>query len=407
MPSSKSECIFIIVSLLAIGIFLEAALRVLHVRYDASFYTADSELGWALRPGAEGWFVSEGSQYVRINGAGFHDREHAIAKPADTLRIAVLGNSWTEAMQIPVDKTFPSVLERDLSGCTSFRGRTKVEVLNFGVSGYSTAQEFLLLHNRVWKYQPDIVLLAFYTAKDVFNNVRSLNNAAAPEQSPYYVYRRGRFVLDDSFRNLPQVHGRNIKLQNLRGSIADHFLLFEAVNHVVRSLRVIAARNVLAAQAERLGTKSLDDTIYAPPQTPILDEAWKVTEGILLMMRDEVRSHGAEFRIVNLANRPQVNPNLAAQEAYLQKLALTNLAYPDERLTAFAHDAQIPITLLAPKLAFYSRSHHVFLNGFENTAPGEGHWNELGHRLAGDAIAADLCATPIPQSADHLVSALP
>ena len=44
-----------------------------------------------------------------------------------------------------------------------------------------------------------------------------------------------------------------------------------------------------------------------------------------------------------------------------------------------------------PMLA-YAEDHHVFLHGFKNTKTGEGHWNEQGHRLAGELIAARLCA---------------
>jgi hypothetical protein len=47
---------------------------------------------------------------------------------------------------------------------------------------------------------------------------------------------------------------------------------------------------------------------------------------------------------------------------------------------------------LAPLLQSYAESHHVFLHGFRNTPMGFGHWNELGHQQAGQAIAAKLCA---------------
>jgi hypothetical protein len=33
----------------------------------------------------------------------------------------------------------------------------------------------------------------------------------------------------------------------------------------------------------------------------------------------------------------------------------------------------------------------IFLHGFENTRLGSGHWNENGHRLAAELVAADLC----------------
>ena len=58
-------------------------------------------------------------------------------------------------MQVPLDKTYCSVLERKLSedNCV---GEKRVEVLNFGVAGYSTGQELLLLRKDIWNYHPGL-----------------------------------------------------------------------------------------------------------------------------------------------------------------------------------------------------------------------------------------------------------
>lgn len=68
----------------------EVALRVSGFTY-FNPYVVDPDVGYSLRPRAEGWWKKEGLTYVKINSYGFHDREHTIAKPPDTLRIAVLG----------------------------------------------------------------------------------------------------------------------------------------------------------------------------------------------------------------------------------------------------------------------------------------------------------------------------
>src|SRR5882724_8422381 len=76
----------------------EGALRLAGHSYP-EFYMADASRGFGLRPGAEAWYRVEGSSYVRINSDGLHDREHSKAKPADTIRIAVIGDSYAEALQ--------------------------------------------------------------------------------------------------------------------------------------------------------------------------------------------------------------------------------------------------------------------------------------------------------------------
>jgi hypothetical protein len=101
---------------------------------EPNYYTRDRVLGAALRPGVSGRWTREGSADVCANSAGMRDREHAVSKPPATSRIAVLGDSYAEALQVPTDKAFWAVLERDLSRCAPLGGRT-VEVLNFSVSG--------------------------------------------------------------------------------------------------------------------------------------------------------------------------------------------------------------------------------------------------------------------------------
>ncbi len=57
------------------GIIAEVALRAAGYSYP-EFYALDQSRGYALRPGAEGWYRKEGEVYVRINGEGLHDQEH-------------------------------------------------------------------------------------------------------------------------------------------------------------------------------------------------------------------------------------------------------------------------------------------------------------------------------------------
>src|SRR3954463_7401785 len=68
----------------------EAALRVAGFSYP-NFWQPDPLTGSALRPGMEGWQRDEGRAYVKINSQGLRDREHPVAKPAGTYRIAILG----------------------------------------------------------------------------------------------------------------------------------------------------------------------------------------------------------------------------------------------------------------------------------------------------------------------------
>ena len=177
---------------LAIAI-AEITLRVLGISYPI-FHRLESLRGWAPQPEVSGTWMVEGRSEVNINREGFRDHEHEIEKPDNTVRIAVLGDSMAESFSVPIEHTFWSVLEDRLASCGTFSGRD-VEVLNFSVSGYGTAQELLTLRNNALKYSPDIVLLAFYTGNDVWNNNRALDDH--PDRV-YFRVEGDTIQLDDS-----------------------------------------------------------------------------------------------------------------------------------------------------------------------------------------------------------------
>src|SRR5678815_4139427 len=106
-------------------------------RHETGFYRHDPEIGWRLIPGAEGTFARpEFSHQVRINSAGWRDRERSPEKPPGIFRIVVLGDSFTWGHGVEDEEIFTRRLEQKLSG---------VEVLNMGLSGSSTDQQLLIL----------------------------------------------------------------------------------------------------------------------------------------------------------------------------------------------------------------------------------------------------------------------
>jgi hypothetical protein len=390
MAPTKKELMLAALVMLALPILGEVALRLARVQFDAELYGPDRELGWVLRPGANGVVSTETRQYVRMNSHGFHDQEREYSKPENTIRIAVLGNSWTEALQVPLEKNYCAVLEKKLRERECFVGK-RVEVLNFGVAGYSTAQELLELRQEVWKYKPDGVIVALYPARDIANNVRELNNATDPERSPYFVYRGGSLVEDDSFQSLPELQLRQITLQNVSYQINRHVRVLQAIDTLQKYKKIRMAMAVVKDRAQEFGVDNLEYSIYAPPILPAMQNAWKVTEGLLMALRDEAKAHNAKMWIVTLATRPQVVPDAAKRAELMRQLGVSDLFYADKRISEFGEREGIEVTNLAPSMSAYAQANQIYLNGFNSRNLGAGHWNETGHRLAGEAIADALC----------------
>jgi hypothetical protein len=410
----------ILASLFAGLLIAEVALRVVGYTFP-TFYTTDEQRGYALQPRMQGWYRKEGASYVRINSEGLRDREHAKQKPPHTFRIAVLGDSYAEALQVPMESAFWRVLETKLRACPALNGR-EVEVINFGVSGYGTAQELITLRQKVWDYSPDLVLLAVTTNNDITDNSRALKKT---DEIPYFVYRDDKLTLDDSFRTSRSFRLRSSALTRLGTWIRDSSRAVQAIHQAQYALKNYLARrrasvasptqptqnstaqigsardaasppsptgshanaNDIAVRVDELGA---DNLIYREPFDATWRDAWRVTEGLIVEMRDEVRARGARFVVVTLSNGIQVHPDPSAREAFMRRVGATDLFYPDTRIKSLGEREGIEVLTLAPELQLYAERNKVFLHGF-GAELGNGHWNAEGHRVAGELLTQKLC----------------
>lgn len=366
-------------------VLVEFGLSLFGISYP-SFFIADNLTGYAHKPGAEGLYNNEGEAYIRINSSGLRDREYSLEKPVGTFRIALLGDSYTEAMQVPTEQIYGASLEHELSDCSSLAGR-QVEAMNFGVSGFSTAQELLVLRHKASPYDPDLVLLALYTENDIRGNLREL---AGKTNIPYFIMNDGRLVLDNSFH-----HTTEFWLQ--------HFPLSAEAFDVSRMLQVLRQgkyrlQSFLEEMAQQEKMKGWEDPalrldllVYLDQPDPSWENAWKITERLIVQMKREVEDGGRRFLLVSLSNPDQVHPDVQHRQALARQLGVPDLLYPDRRIQALAKREGIELLSLAEPLATYAEQHGVFLHGFQNTELGKGHWNAAGHGLAGKLMSERIC----------------
>jgi lysophospholipase L1-like esterase len=99
---------------------------------------------------------------VKINSAGLRDREFSLAKPPDTYRILVLGDSTTLGWGVRQEKTYAKLLEQKLNDKPPPGGPRHYEVINTGIGNYNTAQEVAYYKERGRLYKPDMVLITFF-----------------------------------------------------------------------------------------------------------------------------------------------------------------------------------------------------------------------------------------------------
>lgn len=354
-----------------------------------SFWRPDPRLGVHLRSGVEGWQMREGRAYVRINSKGLRDEERTLKKPRDVYRIAVFGDSSVESLQVDLKDTFLSLLGRNLSEC-HFQAGKRIEVMNFGVSGFGTAQEYVMLETEAAAYHPDLVILAMSYGSDLRNNSRALETDT---MRPFFAFdAAGRLMLDSSFSESDEFKRRTAPWRTLAWDIADHSRPLRLLNF----LRITSEARAASKESAAAGLESgVDDAFLAPPKNQAWQDAWKITEAIILKMDELTSRIGGKFMLVGLTMGIQVHPDPEFRAALEKKLGVGDLFYPDTRIAKFAREHGIRAVQLSAEMQRYAETHKVFLHGFENAHLGTGHWNETGHRLAAEIIARDLCAHPL------------
>ena len=174
----------------------------------------DPHTGYALRPSQTIINVREQRAKVTTNSAGMRDRERTREKPAATFRVAVTGDSFTEALQVGDDATFTRRAERLLNGDDTSQ---RFEVLNFGMSGAGPVQQLERARIAAMTFAPDALVM--------FVNVNQLQPRAMSDDTlaPAYVRTTdGAFTLGYRFRER--------RSQRLRDGLAGR-IFFALMDH--------------------------------------------------------------------------------------------------------------------------------------------------------------------------------
>lgn len=146
---------------------------------------------------------SEGYSQSTTSGDGLRDIDYPTAKPSGVKRIAVMGDSMTEGYQVENDRTYGKVLQSKLST----QDKLPTEVLNFGMSGMSTAQALYLYKEKIAKYHPDVVILAYH----IGDNEKNIYAPGADDFMP-----RPYCFLDDAHVLKTDWHGYDLWMNGKR-----------------------------------------------------------------------------------------------------------------------------------------------------------------------------------------------
>lgn len=365
----------VLVSTLVILVVLEISLRLLTPPPpppDDSLRTYtqyDPELGWRGRPDARGTYRAHGFLTdVTLNHGGWRDEEPEI--PSRVPTVALVGDSFAWGFGVQRGEMFADRVEALLPG---------VRVQNYGVCGYGTDQELLVLEKSALAIHPRVVLVEFAVGNDL-DNVLSSRAYGLPK--PRYVPANGALRLEGIPVPRTEQWDRAART-GVRDFLTAHVRLFAWSRPRWANLRGRAER-LLPFLREEKGSLRLALLDKNPSQR--VERGWGLVEQILGKVAADADAAGARTVVLVVPDRTQVDAPL--WNDFLDTQGRDPASYdrdlPDRRIQEIA--SRLGITVVDPLEAQRARA----ASGTAVFLTGDPHWNAAGHEIAAQELARAL-----------------
>jgi len=244
----------------------------------------DPEFGWAAIPGID--LTLETGERVRTNSTGFRDVEFIAPAPGKS-GILFVGDSYTWGYQVEREQRF--------SNLVSERFADSYRTYNFGVTGYATDQQLLLVRKYAAACRPAVVILQYCNWNDDNDN---LSSAQGLYGKPYYVR--------DEAGELEQ---RGLPIAEIEPLRADNVPWLSRISLASRWLNLQKRRPP------------------APPKDPL------VTPALIKAVAKEAEAVGAEFLLVLVHDAPKLEAALGDDISILSMESVSRLPSGEWDLT--------------------------------------------------------------------------
>ena len=309
--------------------------------------------GQLTEPGDHPVRTAEYGVTVHVNRHGFADGEWTETKARP--RVIVLGDSFVQAAQVPLEAGFGRRLEAELNGAA--------EVESMGVPGAGQATELDVLTTYALPRDPDLVLLGFLVANDVLNNHPLLE---AKDDKPFYRLRDGALERVDAVSYAPP-----------GGALWRWSATWRLV------ARTFAERAVVAQKVALGGGVPIDLRIYDPRPDPVWEDAWRVTDALLGEMARRCADAGVGFGVLLFPDAVQATVE-GRSRADQRWPALAGWGPSAAQIRArFVAGGHGPVHDLLPDFVAADVASPLDPLYFR----GDGHWTPAGHALAARAAA--------------------
>ncbi len=299
-------------------------------------------------------------QQYQTNSLGMRDLERRFEKAPGTYRILVLGDSYMEAFAMKFEDSFVRLLEAELSQA----GKSPVEVINAGVSGWGTDDQLAYLRRYGVRFRPDLVLVAMTLNNDVLDNLD------------------GRFhmLVDGKLAEKPveQTSLLSYRVRQLKSFLGAHSHFYQLVRKQWYARDMTTDATVLDGFVAELLRKTPTDRVA---------KGWALTYQLVGKVRDTARDVGARTAVFLIPLHIQNNEQKLASFMSMHALVndATDVEAPQKHMTVFGQRENIEVIDLLPCFKRWRGRHRQ-----ELYLTRDGHWSKNGHRLAARIVSVEL-----------------
>lgn len=338
----------------------------------ATHYDEARTLRELLEDSPTGWMPNRRQGDFIMNSRGLRTKEYDRATPPGTLRVVVLGDSFTFASGgVPYEELWHQRLEQHLAESTG----GAVEVLSLGVR--AVGPDF---YRRIWEVEgselgADLVVVAFYIGND-FTDVQRVEDDPGPLETwarRSYAVRLVRNMWRDRGAGTPSDEPAPTAAPgSTQGGVTVPG--FSARYDPERPQ--MTRKAYLAEHRRRMG-------MFLPDRSPPLTETYERVRPHLDAIQDQVTARGAQFVLMLIPSEPQVNPELAQElaESLQRPWESFDLELPNRLLTGWAADRGVLCLDLLPAFR------REFGGGPRLYRLQDTHWSPAGNALAGSELA--------------------
>lgn len=362
-----------IIFLVFIGL-IEAILRTTHVfNAKTPWIKPDPILGFRYIPGSNDWHFFENDHPItgRINRYGWRDKEWLLNKPQHVYRVAVLGDSMVASLDVESDRSFLALTEDQLNKSSQ---QYTFELMNFGLSNISQAEEYLILKNDIIQFSPDIVLLFFFPGNDLHDMNRE---TASHVKRPFYnISKDGELLLDTSF-----TEGRYYVIRHGFNLVKQHSALINLIGERYASYKEYR-RNKAVNLSGKHGKEHLPGylSLCTTNPDPIFTKNYRLNKILIKEMAKYCKDREINFMLVTV-NIPDIyKPE--DEKKYASIDPTFNANFFEDDMQEYAKSLGIE----------YLGLQKIFRQVYEKTGISLhwSHWNYEGHKVVADILSKKL-----------------